>query len=75
MSEEEIIEVLKRDNEEFRKVYQEHRELDSMLSEFNKKHHLNAEEEIEMNRMKKAKLQKKDRIAEMIREYKKAVKK
>ncbi len=73
MSEEEIIEILKRDNEEFRKVYQEHRELDNMLSEFYKKHHLKPEEEVEMNRMKKAKLQKKDKIAEMIREYKKTV--
>jgi uncharacterized protein YdcH (DUF465 family) len=71
MSEEEVIEVLKKENEEFRKLYQEHRELDSMLSELHKKHHLSSEEEIEMNRMKKAKLHKKDKIAEMIREYKK----
>ncbi|MCL4490637.1 MAG: DUF465 domain-containing protein [Nitrospirae bacterium] len=71
MSEEEIIEVLKKENEEFRKLYQEHRELDGMLAEFNKKHHLSSEEEVEMNRMKKEKLHKKDKIADMIREYKK----
>lgn len=70
MSDEEIIETLKRDNEEFRKLYQEHRELDGMLSEFNKKHYLTAEEELEMQRMKKEKLSKKDRIAELVKNFK-----
>lgn len=73
MSEEEIIEALKKENEEFRKLYQEHRELDGLLAELNKKHHLTAEEEVEVNRMKKEKLKKKDKIAEMIRDYKKKV--
>jgi hypothetical protein len=72
MNEEEIIGILKKDNEEFRKLYQEHRELDGMLAELSKKHYLTTEEEVEEIRMKKAKLQKKDRIAEMIREYGKA---
>ncbi len=70
MSDEEIIETLKRENEEFRKVYQEHRELDSMLSEFNKKHYLTPEEEVQMHQMKKEKLSKKDKIAELIKNYK-----
>ena len=70
MSDEEIIETLKKENEEFRKVYQEHRELDSMLSEFNKKHYLTPEEEVQMHQMKKEKLSKKDKIAELIKHYK-----
>lgn len=70
MREEEIIEILKRENEEFRKLYEEHRQLDSLLSEFNKKYYLTPEEEIEKKRMQKEKLYKKDKMAEMIRQYK-----
>ncbi|MBF0559164.1 MAG: DUF465 domain-containing protein [Nitrospirae bacterium] len=73
MSDEEIIETLKRDNEEFRKLYQEHRELDSMLSEFNKKHYLTAEEEVEVHRLKKEKLSKKDKIAELVKNFKSSI--
>lgn len=70
MREEEIIEILKKENEEFRKLYEEHRQLDSMLDEMNKKHYLTPEEEIEKKRMQKEKLYKKDKMAEMIRKYK-----
>jgi len=59
MREEEIIEILKRENEEFRKLYEEHRQLDALLDEINKKHYLTAEEEIEKKRMQKEKLYKK----------------
>lgn len=71
MKEEEIIEVLKKENEDFRRIYQEHRELDAMLSEFNKKSYLTPEEEVEKKRMQKEKLYKKDKIAEFVRQYKK----
>lgn len=71
MKEEEVIQTLKRENEEFRRLYQEHRDLDSRLLEFNKKAYLTAEEEAEMHRIKKEKLYKKDKIADIIREYKK----
>jgi uncharacterized protein YdcH (DUF465 family) len=70
MREEEIIEILKKENEEFRKLYEEHRKLDALLHEINKKHYLTAEEEIEKKRMQKEKLYKKDKMAEMIRQYK-----
>jgi uncharacterized protein YdcH (DUF465 family) len=71
MREEEIIEILKKENEEFNRLYQEHRMLDSQLSELSKKTYLTADEEIEILRIKKEKLYKKDKIAELIREYKK----
>ncbi len=71
MKEEEIVEVLKKENEEFKRLYQKHRELDSQLLELQKKTHLSAEDEIEMLRIKKEKLYKKDKIAELVREYKK----
>jgi uncharacterized protein YdcH (DUF465 family) len=70
MSDQEIIDTLIRENEEFRRLYQEHRELDSMLSEFNKKHYLTPEDEFEVHRMKKEKLSKKDKIAELIKNFK-----
>lgn len=70
MREEEIVEVLKKENEEFRRLYYEHRELDNQLTELNKKTYLTADEEIEIQRIKKEKLYKKDRIAELIRSYK-----
>jgi hypothetical protein len=70
MREEEIIEILKRENEEFRKLYEEHRKLDALLDEINKKHYLTAEEEIEKKRMQKEKLYKKDKMAEIMRQYK-----
>ena len=69
MREEEIIEILKKENEEFRKLYEEHRQLDSILVEMNKKPYLTPEEEIEKKRMQKEKLYKKDKMAEMIRQY------
>ncbi len=71
MRDEEIVELLKKDNDEFRRLYQEHRELDNQLTELSRKHYLTPEEEVEEKRIKKEKLQRKDRIAEMIREYKK----
>ncbi len=70
MREEEIIEILKRENEEFKKLYEEHRQLDSILDEMNKKPYLTPDEEIEKKRMQKEKLQKKDKMAEMVRQYK-----
>jgi uncharacterized protein YdcH (DUF465 family) len=42
-----------------------------MLAELDKKHYLTTEEEFERKRMQKEKLYKKDKIAEMIRNYKK----
>lgn len=72
MKEEEIVEILKKDDENFRRLYQEHRELDNQLSELDKKHYLSAEEEIERKRMAKEKLYKKDKMAESVRVYRKA---
>ncbi len=69
MREEEIIEILKKENEDFRKLYEEHRHLDRLLDEINRKPYLTPEEEFEKKRMQKEKLYKKDKMAEMIRQY------
>lgn len=71
MKEEEIIELLKKENEEFRKLAEEHKNLDKSLAELDKKVHLTSEEEVERRNMQKLKLNRKDRIADLVREYKK----
>ena len=72
MRESEIAEILRKENEEFRKIEEEHRSLDDRISEMDKNHFLTTDEEIERKRLQKKKLSKKDRMAELIREYKKS---
>ena len=72
MKEQEIVERLMKENEEFRKVSDEHHKLDEVLSEIDKKVYLTPEEEIERKKLQKQKLLKKDTMAEMIRQFKKA---
>ncbi|HSW62539.1 MAG TPA: DUF465 domain-containing protein [Dissulfurispiraceae bacterium] len=69
MNDEKIVEVLKLENEDFRKLYIEHRHLDELLTNFNTKHYLSPEEEIEKKRLQKEKLFKKDKMAAFIRDY------
>ena len=71
MKEQEIIEALKRENQEFKKLSEEHRNLDHLIAEIDKRVYLTTEEEIERKKIKKLKLAKKDRMAVLIREYKK----
>ncbi len=72
MKEQEIIEYLKKENEDFRKLLEEHHSLDSTLSELDKKVYLTSEEEIERKKLQKQKLARKDRMAELIRDFKKS---
>lgn len=71
MKEDEIVEFLKKENEEFKKLSEEHRNLDLLLAKIDGKRYLTPEEEVERKTMQKQKLFKKDRMAQMIREYKK----
>ena len=71
MKEQEIVELLKKENEEFRKLSEEHRSLDVLLAEIDSKRYLTAEEEFERKRLQKQKLLKKDRLAELVRKFKK----
>ncbi len=71
MKEQEIVEFLKNENEEFRKLSEEHRNLDEFLVEIDSKRYLTPEEEIERKNIQKQKLIKKDRMAELVRDYKK----
>ena len=70
LSDEEIKEVLGRENEEFKTLSEEHSSLKAKLQDMKDKLHLTPEEEAEKATMKKLKLAKKDQMAEIIREYK-----
>ncbi|PID56564.1 DUF465 domain-containing protein [candidate division KSB3 bacterium] len=69
VSVEEAQEILKNENEEFARIYRRHRELDEKVSALEELHHLTPEEEIQKKTMKKDKLRLKDKMAEMIDEY------
>lgn len=69
----EIIEILMRESEEFRRYMEEHRELERKVAELESKAYLTPEEEMEVKRLKKIKLAGKDKIEEMISRYKKGM--
>jgi uncharacterized protein YdcH (DUF465 family) len=64
-----IIDALREHNEDFRRLEQEHIELEGILERFNEKKHLTTEEEVERKTIQKKKLLGKDRMEAMIREY------
>lgn len=72
MSEEDIVKVLESDNEEFKALHEEHKGLKAKLAELKSKVYLTAEEGIEKKNIQKLKLAKKDRMAVMIRDYRKS---
>lgn len=72
MQEKEIAELLKKENEEFKKLTEEHRTLEELLAKIDNKRYLTPEEEFERKKIQKQKLLKKDRMAALVREYKKA---
>lgn len=63
-----IVSLLDKDPE-LKKFYDEHQELEKKLSVYQHKHHLTAEEEMEMKRIQKLKLVGKDRMMEIIGKY------
>lgn len=69
MTENDIVKLLEEKNEEFKILGKEHMDLDEKLSEFQKRLYLSTDEQMEKKRLKKLKLQKKDRRAELIRTY------
>ena len=66
-----IAEILKQQNEQYRKLYEEHKKLGYLLEDIDKKRYFTPEEELERKRIQKQKLLKKDSMAEIIRQYKK----
>lgn len=74
MKDAEISEILKGQNEEYKKLYTEHKRLERNLAEINKSRYLTPEQEMERKKIQKQKLRKKDNMAELIRGYKQKVK-
>ncbi|MBF8303355.1 MAG: hypothetical protein HW396_1636 [Candidatus Dadabacteria bacterium] len=73
MKEMEIIERLLEGDEEFKRLYFEHRKLDDAVKEVEKKGTLSIDEELEVKRLKKMKLALKDKMEEKIRRVRKSL--
>jgi uncharacterized protein len=70
MTESDIIESLLEGDEEFKRIYFEHRELDDVVTKLESKGTLTLDDEIEVRRLKKIKLSLKDRMEAKIAEWK-----
>jgi uncharacterized protein YdcH (DUF465 family) len=66
-----IVSLLDKDPE-LKKFYDEHRELEKKLAEYQHKHHLTPEEEVEMKKNSKLKLVGKDRMMEILEKHRHA---
>ncbi len=64
-----LLEKVKTNNDEFRKLYDEHSTLKTRVDELNKLKYLTPEQEIEKKTIQKRKLQQKDRMNEIVGEY------
>ncbi len=67
LTEDAIVEQLRRTNTEFRELEESHHRLDLELNELQRRHVLTPNEEIEKKRIQKEKLATKDKLAEFVR--------
>ena len=70
MKEAEVINTLRNENEEFKKIEEEHRKLEVSLADIDKKKYLTPDDEMLRKNIQKQKLQFKDRMAKLVRGYK-----
>lgn len=70
MKETDIINNLRSENKDFKKLEVEHRKLEESLADIDKKKYLTAEEEMVRKNIQKQKLQFKDHMAKLVRGYK-----
>ncbi len=70
MTETDIIEKLLEGDEEFKRIYFEHRELDDVVRSLESKGTLTLDDEMEVRKLKKVKLSLKDRMEAKIAEWK-----
>ena len=69
MKKEETMNILRNENEEYKKLEVEHKKLEQTLDQMLKKKYLTPDEELEKKKIQKQKLQYKDRMAQIIRDY------
>jgi uncharacterized protein len=65
----EVKNLLLQQDDQFRRLVEQHHQLDHRLHELTDKHYLSASEQVEEVTLKKRKLALKDRMEEMAREY------
>lgn len=70
MNESENIEKLLEEDEEYRNIYFEHRELDEVIKNLEEKENSTLDDEVEVRRLKKIKLSLKDRMESRANELK-----
>ena len=73
MEEKEIKELLLKENQEFRKAFDQHQKLEKNLSKFQAKSYLTEEEKLKEKQLKKEKLLLKDKMYYMMTEYGKSL--
>ena len=64
-----LLEKVQGENEEFKKLYQEHLDLKVRVEELNKMNFLSAEQELEKKTVQKQKLKGKDRMSQILEQY------
>ncbi|MBA4392700.1 MAG: DUF465 domain-containing protein [Desulfobacca sp.] len=68
----ELIDRLMPENEELQKLVKEHQEFEAQLEQFNKRLYLSEEQNREKKRLQKLKLAGRDRIEQILRDYRKS---
>ena len=71
MNDTEIAQILMEQNEQYKKLYTDHRGLEQILAGIDKNKYLSPTQEMERKNIQKQKLSKKDNMAELVRKYKK----
>ncbi len=66
MKEEELKEILARENDEFRELYQQHQEYERRIEKLLSRIALTSDEKTEVKKLKKLKLRVKDRMHEIL---------
>jgi len=72
MQEKELREVMLRENDEFKKLHQQHQKYEKELEKFKDKSYLTEDEKLKEKELKKKKLVLKDRMYFLMREYRKS---
>jgi hypothetical protein len=70
MKEADVINTLRNENEEFKKIEEEHKKLEVSLADIDKKKYLTPDDEMLRKNIQKQKLQFKDQMAKLVRGYK-----
>ncbi|WP_447972679.1 DUF465 domain-containing protein [Nitrospira sp. Kam-Ns4a] len=68
-TEDRIVDALRASSPEFRQLEESHHRLDAELAELHRRHVLTPQEEVLKKRIQKEKLALKDKMAELIRQY------